>query len=202
LRNNYYILLVFILHLVSCRMEDNLSGGDPKEVFSVKNLLDGQKNKLSQTHHTLIKSVLIDGIEEKSELKGDDVDWEDILNPFYDLDIGSPGMMESYTFREFDSELTHIREYSRKPGEKGKVISLRIEEYPEGDMRISASEVVDNLIYYARSSFNMYFENTNRYSLLLKDFEYGSSQKMITRDTVHFIIKGEIYYEGDESDSL
>ncbi len=185
-------LFLIILLLVSCRMEDNSSKGNSHAMYNITGLLEDQIQKLSQISANLMKTVSIDGIEESVEIPGIEVDWEETLKIFNGIDISSPGLVGVYNIQEYDSGLTHIYRYLKKPDEQGKVEFLRIEEYPEGDISISAGEVLDNPIYKSRSFTNINLINTGRFGLLIHRFQLEGYQKIISRDTMHYSIVGII----------
>ena len=175
-------------------MEDNLSDRDSPEVFSITELLDGQISKLSRSKPGLMKNASIDGIEENVEIQGKEVDWEEILKSFYELDISSPRLAQMYDIQEYDSGSVHILQYRRKPGEKSKIELLRIDEYINGSLKISANESSSNPIYHSRSITNIEFARDDDQGLLIQRFQLKGYQKIISRDTVHYSVVGTFRY--------
>ncbi|MFC2124432.1 hypothetical protein ACFLU5_06440 [Bacteroidota bacterium] len=171
-------------------MEDNSSPGDSRAVFSITNLLNEQIGKLSLTKPDLVKTVSIDGVDEKNDITGSEVDWEEILKIFYEIEISSPRMAGIYNLQEYDSGIVHVSQYVRKPGEKAKVEFLRIEEYPDGSMNISSKVVQNNPIYSSSSYAKILLVNTERSGLLIQRFQLEGYQKIIARDSVQYTIDG------------
>ena len=175
-------------------METNLPDRDSTTVFNISELLDGQIKKLSQSKYGLMKTVSIDGVEEKIEIPGNEVNWEEALKSFYELDISSPRLSLMYDFREYDSASVHIRQYQRNRGEKNKVVLLRIEKYPNRSLRISASESSSNPISHSRSYTTIRFAQDDDQELLIRQFQLEGYQKIISRDTVYYSIVGIVNY--------
>lgn len=182
------ILFLVVLQLASCGMEDTSSERRDQTVYDITSLLETQIVKLDDLRPALTKSVTIDGVEETVVIPGVKVDWKEMLDIFSEIDISSSKLAGAYSIQEYDSGMVHVRNHFIKPGEKGRVHFLRIEEHEDGEINLSAREVLENPIFYSRSNSNILLTKTVKHGLLMRKYEFESCQKMIARDTVRYRI--------------
>ncbi len=86
-------ILLFPLLFFSCQEQQQEVFEKP--YFDVKGFIEGEIERLQKEQPTIEKVITTDGVTEKQVIT--DIDWEDELSSFLELDINKPSWRNSYT---------------------------------------------------------------------------------------------------------
>lgn len=161
--------------------------------YDINGLVEEQLLLLDSISPSLLKIATINGIEEKTEFTPSDSLWEKELLIFRSADINKPMLVDSYLKAEVKNEYSSSITYISKSPKSTLVDTLYISLKNTVPFQIYASLRSENTLFKTSKKLKLSFKDFQGQAVLT-DFSIVGWQKMISKDSTHFDIKGLISF--------
>ncbi len=192
----YWVLIFSIAIASSCGQINKDKKNTTNEFFDINGLVDYQVKMLDSIGPFLLKGAIINGSEEQKKIDTNfDFSWEKELSIFKSADINKPVLKDSYKIiNETNSGSKNILYLSKSPN-KTRVDSIVINYAGQVNepIKILAFLSGNNVLFESSKTLELTFEKIGRH-LLLSKYQIEGWQKMISKDTTKFSIKGELNF--------
>lgn len=175
-------LLLLALVLLGCAKNKQSAIG-PKAYYDLDSLLDAQIEMLSEEDVLLRKSVEMDGKQEQNEKKLDSAGWGKEFLIIRDFDLNKPNNVGAYSTEKSNGDI----KYTLTANIDAPVKAFDVIKKEGNLSQITSNYFEDKSIYQHRRKMTLKFDNG-----LLRNYEVRGFQKMILKDTIKYIISGEV----------
>ena len=190
-----WLVLCTVLLLCACNAKEAGIKKSIHQYYDLKGLIESQVEPLDSVGSFLHKNASIDGhTTDKTVYKPDTVQWKKELNLFLEADINKTTLVNSYNTQHLNTDTGEVTRYiSKYPGETD-VDTLEIEFNKTTNLPETVNATIRhrNTLYSSLMKLQMFFHPLNQKRVLLHQFVIDGGQKMITKDTTTFQIKGDI----------
>lgn len=184
------LLLFFMslnLVLSGCHADDE-KRSERKAYFDMKGFVDNQIVYLNDKNPPLDKQAVLDGKQEKLDVKS--VDWKKELELFAQADINKPAYSKSYAV---DSSAANFLHYSIKTEEKLPVqdLQIRLDSLTKTPVYIRAILKSENRIYQSEKTIELRcLKKNNLWEI--ESYSISGFQKLMFMDKRTFSINSKI----------
>ena len=170
-----------------------------KPYFDLPALVQQQIHWLDSLNPPVTLSTRIGTRTETETMQKDSVAWAETLQLFRKADINRPVLQGAY--EEIDSVVTgqgnrHVRTYRAKKTEQAEIPFLKVyyEDSLANVYRIETAFQEDNVLYSTNRTMWMTF-SPYQGQPRVNAFETTGKQKMMLRDSVTYLARGELQYD-------
>lgn len=192
----YWILFFLIAITSSCTQINKDKKNKINEFFDINGLVDNQVKLLDSIGPFLLKVAIINGNEEQKKIDTNiDFSWEKELSIFKSIDINKPVLKDNYEIVNETKSVSKTILYISKSTNKTHVdrITINYLEQENEPIKIFAFLSGNNVLFESTKTLELTFEKIGR-QLLLSNYQIEGWQKMISKDTTKFSIKGELNF--------
>lgn len=170
------------LVLLACG-ENRESTVEPNAFYDLDSVLNAQIRVFSERGYTLRKTVQMDGKEEQLTEEPDSAGWAEEFAIIRDFDLNQPNNVGAYSTEKFEETI----KYELSDNIESPVKVFEVEKKNGNLSRISGKYFEDKSIYQHRRVLELNFEDG-----LLKTYMVRGFQDMILKDTINYVISGEV----------
>jgi len=182
-----------MLTIWSCSQIHDNRVEKPHNYYDINGLVDEQVKLLESVSPVLLKTAIIDSLEERNEFTPLDSSWSKELEIFKAADINKPTLVGSYSILEQTDSgvktITYLSKYPAKTIVDSLWIQLDIES--KKPLKIHAFLGHNNALFDSEKTLDMVFKNELE-GYMISSYKIRGWQKMISKDSSTYFIKGEI----------
>ncbi|WP_299818219.1 hypothetical protein [uncultured Pontibacter sp.] len=184
------LLLVLLLAFTACERPAPPATADATGSYNLTLYLQEQKARMQAKKPMVLKSVTTEG-QPTETVETDDIDWQDELSVFEQLDLRRPALEEYYLKQEKVLENGDIAvEYKKREDSEPIVHYLFLTLSPDRKLKHLAATLQDkNPLFY---SYRRVYLEAEPATGNISSYSIEGVQKLIFNDSLHYAVKANL----------